>query len=45
METYYNWQIYKGIFLMLDFQEVDHPAYNKDRGPVAIGQMRVHIEF
>jgi high affinity Mn2+ porin len=45
LETYYAWQISKGIIFTLDFQEVDHPAYNKDRGPVAIGSMRVHIEF
>jgi high affinity Mn2+ porin len=45
LETYYDMQLYKGIFLTLTFEEVDHPAYNKDRGPVAIGSMRVHIEF
>jgi hypothetical protein len=30
---------------MADFQEVNHPAYNSDRGPVSIGSLRVHIEF
>jgi hypothetical protein len=28
-----------------DFQEVNHPAYNRDRGPVVIGALRVHFEF
>jgi high affinity Mn2+ porin len=44
-ETFYEWQVYKGIFVTADFQEVNHPAYNRDRGPVSIGTLRVHIEF
>jgi high affinity Mn2+ porin len=45
IETFYDWQIVKGIFVTADFQGVDHPAYNRDRGPVAIGTLRAHIEF
>jgi high affinity Mn2+ porin len=45
LEVYYSVQINKSIFLTFDFQEVDHPAYNRDRGPVAIGTIRVHFEF
>jgi high affinity Mn2+ porin len=44
LETYYNWQIVKGINATLAFQGVNHPAYNADRGPVAIGSLRVHFE-
>jgi high affinity Mn2+ porin len=44
-ETFYNFAVIKGIYATGDFQEVNHPAYNRDRGPVAIGSVRVHIEF
>ncbi|HEV3262118.1 MAG TPA: carbohydrate porin [Gemmataceae bacterium] len=44
LETYYDWQLVKGINVALDFQGVNHPAYNRDRGPVAIGTIRVHVE-
>jgi high affinity Mn2+ porin len=45
LELYYNFQIHKGIDLTLDFQEINHPAYNRDRGPVSVGSIRVHFEF
>lgn len=45
LELFYNFQVTKGMFVGFDFQEVDHPAYNRDRGPVALYTMRVHIEF
>jgi high affinity Mn2+ porin len=45
LEMFYNIEVHKGIFVMADFQEVNHPAYNSDRGPVSIGTLRVHIEF
>jgi len=44
LETYYNWQLVKGINVALDFQGVEHPAFNRDRGPVAIGAILVHFE-
>jgi hypothetical protein len=31
--------------MTFDFQEVNHPAYNCDRGPVPIYTLRVHIEL
>ena len=45
LETYYNWQMYKGIFLTFDVQGVNNPAYNEDRGPVAIFGVRAHFEY
>jgi high affinity Mn2+ porin len=42
---YYDWQPVKGIFVTLDAQGVNHPAYNRDRGPVPILGVRVHTEF
>jgi high affinity Mn2+ porin len=45
LEVYYDCEVRTGIFVTADFQGVNHPAYNADRGPVAIGTVRVHIEF
>ncbi len=45
LETYYNIEIRKGINVTADFQGVNHPGFNRDRGPVAVGSLRVHIEF
>jgi high affinity Mn2+ porin len=45
MESFYNWEIRKNINLTFDAQGVANPAYNHDRGPVAIGTIRVHFEY
>jgi hypothetical protein len=37
--------VYKGVFATIGFQEVNHPAYNSDRGRVSIWSLRVHFEF
>ena len=50
-ETYYKWQVFgkvlknKSIWISPDFQFIGNPGYNGDRGPVAIGTVRVHAEF
>ena len=45
IEAYYFIKVTDNLFLTPDFQCVDHPAYNRDRGPVVIGGLRAHIEF
>jgi high affinity Mn2+ porin len=45
LETYYNCKIADHVFVTPDFQFINNPAYNSDRGPVAILSLRVHIEF
>jgi high affinity Mn2+ porin len=45
VETYYTIEIQKGIDISLDFQGVGNPAYNADRGPLAVYTLRAHIEF
>jgi high affinity Mn2+ porin len=44
LEGFYNWQVTRGILVCLGGQAANHPAYNADRGPVAIGSIRVHFE-
>ncbi|HSZ57884.1 MAG TPA: carbohydrate porin [Tepidisphaeraceae bacterium] len=45
VESFYNCKIYQHVFVTGDFQFVDNPAYNRDRGPIFIGGVRVHVEF
>jgi high affinity Mn2+ porin len=45
LETYYNAQLFPHAQLSVDYQWVDHPAYNRDRGPVSIFAVRFHAQF
>jgi high affinity Mn2+ porin len=44
-ETYYQALLFDHLFLAVDYQFVQNPAYNADRGPINIGSVRVHVEF
>jgi high affinity Mn2+ porin len=45
LEAYYAWTIQKGLVTTFDYQFVNNPAYNADRGPVSIFSARVHAEW
>jgi high affinity Mn2+ porin len=45
VEAFYNIGLTKLLWLTLDSQRVENPAYNGDRGPVNIYGFRVHAEF
>ena len=45
LETYYSAAAFKSAQLTVDYQWVNHPAFNLDRGPVSIFAVRVHAEF
>ena len=45
VEVYYSWNAWKNVYLTADFQRINNPAYNADRGPVSIGGVRFHAEF
>jgi high affinity Mn2+ porin len=45
LEAYYLLKVFDHVFLTADFQFIDHPAYNSDRGPIFVGGFRVHAEF
>jgi high affinity Mn2+ porin len=45
VETYYNIAVVKALHLTFDYQFVDNPAYNRDRGPVSVFAARVHTQF
>jgi hypothetical protein len=44
-ETYYTLHIWSGIFSGFDFQYIANPGYNRDRGPVFVSSLRLHLEF
>jgi len=44
-EAYYAWTIQKGLVTTFDYQFVNNPAHNADRGPVSVFSARVHAEW
>jgi high affinity Mn2+ porin len=45
VETYYDLGLTKALHASLDGQFINHPAYNRDRGPVWVGAIRLHAQF
>ena len=45
IEGYYSINLFRAAALTFDYQFVDNPAYNADRGPVSIFAVRFHDEF
>lgn len=44
-EAYYDCDLYKNVHAALDFQFIENPAFNQDRGPVYVFGARLHWEF
>jgi high affinity Mn2+ porin len=45
LETYYNAHIWRGVYFSPEIQWAVHPGYNKDRGPVVVPGLRLHLEL
>jgi high affinity Mn2+ porin len=45
LEAYYAWRAAKWITITADYQFVQNPGYNHDRGPVSVFAVRVHAEY
>jgi high affinity Mn2+ porin len=45
LEGYYTAHLWRGVYLSPNLQFIVHPGYNKDRGPVFVGGLRVHLEL
>jgi high affinity Mn2+ porin len=45
VETYYTAHLWRGLSASGGLQYIDHPGYNRDRGPVLVGMLRLHVEF
>jgi high affinity Mn2+ porin len=44
-EVYYALQLTKGLIVTADYQLLDSPAYNADRGPINVFSGRLHASF
>jgi len=45
VETYYTAHLWRGIYVAPGVQHVNNPGYNRDRGPVVVPSLRLHVEF
>jgi len=45
IETYYSAAFLNYLHVSLDYQWINHPAYNRDRGPVSVFAIRVHAQY
>ena len=45
LETYYNAAVISHLQVSLDYQYIENPAFNRDRGPVSVFAVRVHAQF
>jgi high affinity Mn2+ porin len=45
LESYYSIALLKTTFLTFDYQFIDNPGFNADRGPVSVFSGRLHAEF
>jgi high affinity Mn2+ porin len=45
LETYYRYNLTSLWDVTLDYQFVNNPAYNRDRGPVSVIALRLHADF
>lgn len=45
IETYYSFAAFSFAHISADYQFVNNPAYNRQRGPVSVFAIRLHAEF
>ncbi len=45
VEAYYSCAVIKDVSVTADYQLINHPAYNVDRGPVSVLAVRLHAQF
>ena len=45
IETYYSFAAFSFAHITADYQFVNNPAYNRQRGPVSVFGIRLHAEF
>ena len=45
LESYYSYAAFDFAKVSLDYQLVNNPAYNRQRGPVSVFALRTHVEF
>jgi len=43
--AYYTAHVWRGVFTSAEGQYIARPGYNRDRGPVFVAGLRLHVEF
>ena len=44
-EAYYTLHLWRGAYPSIGVQHINNPGYNRDRGPVVVPVLRLHLEF
>jgi high affinity Mn2+ porin len=44
-EAYYTVHVWRGVYPSFGLQHINNPGYNRDRGPVVVPTLRLHLEF
>jgi carbohydrate-selective porin OprB len=44
-ESYYTMRLSRGVFASFDLQYISNPGYNRDRGPVWVPALRLHVDL
>jgi high affinity Mn2+ porin len=44
-EAYYTLHFWRGFYPSVGVQHINNPGYNRDRGPVIVPSLRLHVEF
>ena len=45
VEWYYNAHVWRGLYASVGGSFIAHPGYNRDRGPLYVPSIRMHIDF
>lgn len=45
LEAFYSLKVVRGTWVSADYQRIVNPAYNQDRGPADVFNLRLHAEF
>jgi high affinity Mn2+ porin len=45
VESYYTAHLWRGVYFGPGLQHINNPGYNRVRGPVLVGALRLHLEF
>src|ERR1700693_4425393 len=44
-EAYYTLHLWRGFYPSAGVQHINNPGYNRDRGPIIVPTLRLHVEF
>jgi high affinity Mn2+ porin len=45
LEAYYSVALFSFARFTADYQFIKNPAYNRDRGPVSVFGLRLHVQY